>query len=283
MTATVAVIGATARLGRRVAERLAAHPDLRVIAAGRTAAKLTDLPCETRVADAGDPASLRAALADARIVVSAIHARFAPAILAALPGGVEKVVLTGSTRRFTRFPDRAAQEVADAEAAFLASGRAGVMLHPTMIYGAEGENNVRRIARLIRRFGLIPLPGGGRGLIQPIHLDDVAWCIERAVERDWPGPEVIAAAGPEPVAYADFVRAIARSIGHPVRIVAVPAWAMRSLAALTRYLPGVPTVTQAEAQRLMENKDFSVAVMTSRLGVAPRPLADGLREALAGF
>ncbi len=36
------------------------------------------------------------------------------------------------------------------------------MLHPTMIYGAQGEDNVQRLARLLRRLPVVPLPGGGR-------------------------------------------------------------------------------------------------------------------------
>ena len=58
------------------------------------------------------------------------------------------------------------------EAAFLTSRRCGVMLHPTMIYGAEGEDNVRRLAALLRRLPVVPLPAGA-GLVQPIHQDDV--------------------------------------------------------------------------------------------------------------
>ena len=37
-----------------------------------------------------------------------------------------------------------------------------------MIYGAEGEDNVRRLAALLRRLPVVPLPEGGRALVQPI-------------------------------------------------------------------------------------------------------------------
>ena len=55
------------------------------------------------------------------------------------------------------------------------------MLHPTMIYGAQGEDNVQRLAALLRRLPFVPLPGGGRALVQPIHQDDVTRAIRAAL------------------------------------------------------------------------------------------------------
>ena len=83
------------------------------------------------------------------------------------------------------------------------------MLHPTMIYGAQGEDNVQRLAALLRRLPVVPLPDGGRALVQPIHQDDVTRAIRAALESCWQGPHSLVIAGPTPLPYADFVRAIA--------------------------------------------------------------------------
>ena len=74
-----------------------------------------------------------------------------------------RFVFLGSTRKFTRWPDAHGNGVLAGEAAFLASGRSGVMLHPTMIYGAQGEDNVQRLAALLRRLPFVPLPGRRHG------------------------------------------------------------------------------------------------------------------------
>ena len=50
------------------------------------------------------------------------------------------------------------------EADFLAAGRPGVMLHPTMIYGAQGEDNVQRLAALLRQ-----LRDGGMSVLLVEH------------------------------------------------------------------------------------------------------------------
>jgi nucleoside-diphosphate-sugar epimerase len=234
-----------------------------------------------RRADLADGAALRAVLADATLVVSCAHARHAGAVLHAAPAGA-RFVLLGSTRRFTRWPDAHAAGVITGEAAFLAAGRPGVMLHPTMIYGAQGEDNVRRLAALLRRLPLVPLPGGGRALVQPIHQDDVTRAIVAATERDWDGPGALVVAGPDPLPYADFVHAVARAAGlRPPRIVPVPGRALVALAPLSRLVPGLPRVRRAEVRRLLEDKAFDIGPMRARLGVEPVPLAEGLARTFA--
>jgi nucleoside-diphosphate-sugar epimerase len=236
---------------------------------------------DARIADLADAPALQAALAGAERIVSCAHARHTAAILAAAPPSAT-LVLLGSTRKFTRWPDAHGDGVLAGEHAFLASGRSGVMLHPTMIYGAQGEDNVRRLAALLARLPVVPLPGGGRALVQPIHQGDVTRAVLAALDRAWPGPRALAIAGPAAVTYADFARAVARAAGlRPPRILRVPAWPLIAAATLTSALPFTPTIRGAEIRRLLEDKAFDVAPMIETLGFAPIPLHDGLARTFA--
>jgi hypothetical protein len=49
-----------------------------------------------------------------------------------------------------------------------------------------------------------------------------------------------------------------------------------ALAALTRFIPGAPTVTGAEIRRLLEDKAFDIGPMRTVLGVTPISLQEGL-------
>ena len=270
------MIGASGRSGLALCRALMAR-GVDVVPVVRDPGKFvaSGLPFAPRLADLGDASALAAALADATRIASAAHARHAAAIIAAAPVQA-RLVLMGSTRRFTRWPDEHGGGVIAGEAALLGSGRAGVILHPTMIYGAEGEDNVRRLAALMRRLPVLPLPGGGRTLVQPIHQDDVTACLVAALEHPWRGPEAMVIAGPEPVTYAAFLRAIARAAGlPPPRILPVPAWALMAASPLTR-LPGLPRIRPAEIRRLLEDKDFPAEAMGAVLGVVPISLEAGL-------
>jgi nucleoside-diphosphate-sugar epimerase len=229
-----------------------------------------------RLAKLDDEPALRAALVDAARIVCCAHACYSDAVLAAAPAAARFVFL-GSTRKFSRWPDPHGRGVAAGEAAFLAAGRPGLMLHPTMIYGATGEDNVQRLAALLRWLPVVPLPGDGGALVQPIHQDDVIRAICAALAVAVRAPESLVIAGPEPVPYREFVVMIARAAGLRVpRIVRVPAAALVVAASLIPPVPGLPRVRPAEIRRLLEDKSFDIGLMRSRLGVEPLSLAAGL-------
>ena len=271
MLTPVFVLGASGRSGAALCRSLLADgaPFVPVVrSAERWAA--TGLPGAPVLAD------MTGALPhlEAERIVSCAHARHTQAVLDAAPHAT--VVLLGSTRRFTRWPDDHGRGVIAGEAALLASGRNGVMLHPTMIYGAEGENNVQRLAALLRRLPVVPLPGGGRALVQPIHQDDLTRCIRAALDRTWRGPHTLVAAGGTALPYAGFVRAVARAAGlaRP-RIMPLPAPLLRLLSPLT-LMPGLPRIGADEIRRLTEDKAFDIGPLVAQLGIHPVPLDRGL-------
>lgn len=282
MPARVHIIGASGRSGAALCRSLSADgvPFVPVV---RDATRwcATGLHGAPRVADLADAARLREALADSARIVNCAHARYTQAVLAAAPAGA-RLVLLGSTRKFTRWPDDHGNGVLAGEAAFLASGRCGVMLHPTMIYGAQGEDNVRRLAALLRRLPFVPLPGGGTALVQPIHQDDVTRAVRASLNRAWEGAHALVVAGPAPLPYAEFVRAVAAAAGQrSPRIVALPAGPLMALARVLRYIPVLPLIRPEEIRRLMEDKTFDVHPMIDTLGFTPMSLAAGLASTFA--
>ena len=273
----IAVIGASGRLGALVCRALAdAGKAYRPVLRDPGSWRALGLPATPAVADLQDAAAMAEALAGSSRIVCCAHAHWTSAVLAAAPAGAS-VVLMGSMRRFSRWPDEGGDGVRAGEAAFLASGRAGVMLHSTMIYGAAAEDNVQRLANLLRRLKFAPLPDGGRALVQPIHIDDVTRCILAALHRRWDGPRTMVIAGPRPMPYRDFLGAVARAAQlRPPFVLSVPALLLRGLAALTPMLPMLPTVRPDEIRRLTENKDGDIAPMLELLGVQPIELEEGL-------
>ena len=282
MPPLVHIIGASGRSGAALCRSLSAE-GLPFVPVVRNQAKWRALGmgAEPHIANLTDTMRLRDALADAVQIVSCAHARHTRAVLSAAPADA-RFVLLGSTRKFTRWPDEHGRGVLAGEAAFLASGRSGVMLHPTMIYGAQGEDNVQRLAALLRRLPLVPLPDGGTGLVQPIYQDDVTHAIRAALCREWQGPHALVIAGPRPLPYADFVRAVAVASGQPApRIIAVPAGPLIALAGMTRWVPFVPRIRGDEIRRLQEDKSFDVQPMIDALGIDPVPLQQGLARTFA--
>lgn len=274
----VTVLGATGKLGLQVVQRLVSHGH-GVVPVARTIGRLPPaLRDGARPFDLNRPETLPAALDGAELVVSCVHGRFGPLLLQAMPATVQRVVLLGSTRVFTRYPDENVALLQASADALAACGIPGVMLHPTMIYGAAAENNLQRIAAYIRKFGIVPLPDNGRALLQPIHVEDVAACVEAALTRDTaPGAPIIVA-GPAPVSYRDLVMQVGAAIGKHPLVLSLPDPLLEMLAGVTALLPFLPTIKRDEIRRLSEDKAFAIDEMQRRLGVTPMSLQQGLRK-----
>jgi uncharacterized protein YbjT (DUF2867 family) len=278
----VALLGATSKTGRHVTHTLCERGHT-VRALGRDATRLAPLDARAtrHVVDLETPGTLAAALAGVEVVASLAHARFTDAVLAAAPSSA-RLVLTGSLRKHTRLQDPAAEAVRRGEAAFLASGRAGVMLHPSMIYGAAEERNVGRILRFLRRFPAalpipVPLPDGGRHTVQPVFVDDMVAAFVAAVETPSSSGPSITIAGPRPIPYRDMIAICAQALGRRVVIVPVPVALLAGLASMAGKCGVRVPFNAAELTRAGEDKAFAIDDMKTRLGVSPRDFAEGVR------
>lgn len=282
----IAVVGATGMTGRRVIAALRARGHA-IVATGRDAAKLAALgdDIEWRIGDFDRPETLPKALAGADAVAYVAHAKHTKTVLDAMEPGA-RLVVTGSTRVFSKLDDPAAEAVREGLAAFAASGRKGQVLLPAMIYGAKEDRNVGRVLRFLARFPRwcpipVPLPDGGRHTVQPIHVDDVAACVVAALERPESDGAPIVLAGPTPIPYARMVRECAVALGRRAILIPVPVRALALAAGAMARLGLKPPFDAKELTRAAEDKAFDVEPMRARLGVDPRPFAQGVAEKAA--
>ena len=251
----------------------------RVLAVGRDEQRLARLegPIDRAIADLERPETLTAALAPAHRVLSLAPGRLAGPLLASVPAACDRVVLTGSTRRDGNEEDPVAAGARLAEAELARSGVAGIVLHPSMIYGARGDRSVGRLLSVVGRWPrrlplVVPLPGSGRSTVQPVFVDDVADAMVAAILRpNVSGPPVFVV-GPEPITYAYMVRSCASALGRKARIVPAPAWLLSGAARIVRA-----PVTAEELLRSGQSQRYDPTPMIDRLGVTPRAFADGLR------
>ena len=249
-----------------------------VLNIGRNPEQLSKIPGDYRVLDLDTNSSSESFIDADDIVINAARARFTKRISNHFQSPNQRYIVIGSTRYLTRYQHQTAEDVRLAQEFLMGSGLDWVMLHPTMIYGVAGENNVQRIAALIRRFRFLPLPAGGTSLIQPIHIEDVVKCLISTIEQGALSHRAIHIAGPQPIMYADFVREIAKANGLPVAIMHTPTLVVSVAALITQILPWIPTVTLAEVRRLSEDKDIDIDEMRQLLHVEPRQLEQGLAE-----
>jgi nucleoside-diphosphate-sugar epimerase len=269
----VLVLGATSLVGRFLTPRLAARGEVAALSRRPPA----DGPAGVRwiEGEVGDP-DLAARLPAAKTVFSLMPIWLLPAALPALQaGGMRRLVAFSSTSRFTKAAsphaeERAvAQRLAEGEAAAMASGAAWTILRPTLIYAEGRDGNVTRLARLIARFGVLPLAGRGEGLRQPVHADDLAVGALAAAASSAAENRAYELPGGETLAYREMAARIFQALGKPPRLVSAPPALWRL--GLTLASPLLPGATAAMGSRMAEDLTFDPAPAQRDFGWAPRP------------
>ena len=202
-----------------------------------------------------------------------------PEILTSLLGlnpDIHRLIALGSTRIYTKFPDEKYAQLVQMSEAIWRSNINASLLHPTMIYGAPGLNNIERVIRVARVSPFIPLPNNGEALIQPVSADDVVRAIRACIRNKMTIGKTITVPGKKPITYRRFIELCLKYAGIKSRIISVPFTFLSFLAHLTRLLPGIPTIKQEEIRRLLEDKDYSTEGLKP-LGLEPTEIEKGLR------
>jgi uncharacterized protein YbjT (DUF2867 family) len=102
------------------------------------------------------------------------------------------------------------------------------IVRPTWIFGGRYEVLANNIAWILRRMPIFVLPGDGRYLVQPVHIDDLARICLRAAHD--PADVVMDAAGPDTMSFEDLVRAIRLAVGTRTPILHAPPAVMAAAA-----------------------------------------------------
>ncbi len=175
----------------------------------------------------------------------ALHHR-APAALfeAAAAAGVRRVVQVSALGADEQATTAYHQSKKAADDALLALPVAGIVVQPSVVVGLGGASTA--MFTMQARLPLIPIPGRGQQVIQPIHVDDLvevvlALATQEETAQRFAGRRV-AVVGPEALTMRDFYTKLraALGLGSPARFLNIPMWYMNMMAQAGRWIPGSP-------------------------------------------
>ena len=283
------VTGGSGFLGGYVLDeaRRRGHQIVALARSDKAAESVTEQGAEPLRGDFDDPSALPGVFSSARCTsllnIASLGFGHAPAIVAAARvAGIDRAVFVSTTAVTTRLPARSKQVRLDAERQIRESGLKWTILRPTMIYGGPGDRNLSRLLMLLCKVPMVPVPGGGRHLQQPVHVADVASAVLSAIERPESAGTTYDLAGPEPLSFAELLRIAARAADSRTRFVPVPLSPLVAAARGYEMLATQPRIRAEQLRRLAEDKAFSIDDAVRDLGYAPRPFTEGiLAEATA--
>jgi uncharacterized protein YbjT (DUF2867 family) len=154
------------------------------------------------------------------------------------------------------------------------------VVQPSLVFGLDGRS--ARVLLTWASLPLVPLPAGGRQMLQPVHVDDVADAVAallRTRER-WRGQR-IALVGPAPLALADYLRALRAALGVPGwRTWAVPPAVLSLALRVAAWWPRA-LFDRAAWQMLERGNCGDASALAALLGRVPRAAQRFIEPAVA--
>lgn len=282
----VVVTGASGFLGKRVLPRLL-QEEYEVLALTRSSAAaqvVSDLRGTPEQGDLDDPASVTAAFqrckADVLVNLASLGFGHADTIItAAEEARIDRALFISTTAVFTTLEVGTKSVRLHAEAAIQRSDLRWTILRPTMIYGGPDDRNMARLLCFLRRWGFVPLPGGGKHLQQPVHVEDLAEVVVAAVGSDVAIGRIYDIAGPEPMPFKEIVRQACQALGKGCLTIPLPLKPLTLLLKKYEDLTGSSLRVKAEQLgRLAEDKAFDITSAKNDLGYRPRSFREGIRQ-----
>lgn len=191
---------------------------------------------------------------------------------------LKRVVVFSSTSVITKIDSEIAAErvhlrqVADAElkiAALCSQSKIDwTILRPTLIYAEGRDTNITPLSKLIRKFGFMPIVGGGPGLRQPVHAEDLAIGAISAASSIAAVDKIYSLPGGETLTYREMIGRIFDGLRMPRRTISIPPLLWKAVFAFAK--PLFPSANAAMGTRMMKDMTFDATPAAQDFGWKPR-------------
>jgi uncharacterized protein YbjT (DUF2867 family) len=194
--------------------------------------------------------------------------------------GVERFVFFSALGASTHHRTRLLRAKALAERAVREADIRSIVFAPSIVYAPRDPwlTLLERMALL----PLMPIPGNGRALFQPIWADDVAGCVLAAMRAGEAASHVrYELAGPETLSHTEIVRIVLRAQGRKRPLVHVPTPIVSRALRLLERVAGPRALATWDEAELMETTMTSPcgAADAEALGIRPQRMAAVLGNA----
>jgi nucleoside-diphosphate-sugar epimerase len=152
------------------------------------------------------------------------------------------------------------------------------ILRPSMIYGADRDRNMIKLLKYLSKWPVFPIFGSGKGLMQPVFVQDLADGIVTAILN----PELTRwkeynLCGPAVIPYIELLNLACKALGKHVFYIHVPLKLTAPIVGFLESLPGLP-IKKEQVLHFLEDKKFDISSAQIDLKYHPREFSVGIKE-----
>ena len=167
----------------------------------------------------------------------------------------------------------------EAEDLFNDSGLDYTIFRPTMIYGPSSKE-FDIFVNVIRFLPIVPIPGNGLNLLQPVLIDDLIETLLKIIDIPTTFKKRYDIAGPAPVTVNELIKQTASALGKRRRILHLPyqlfLTAARILGKCSRHVP----LTVDQVMAFKQNTEVNIEPAGNDFDYCPTPLTLGLARVI---
>lgn len=296
----ILVTGGAGFVGTQLCRRLAASEEFSVRALDLPGPRLDALAdaVEVRPGNLLEPGAVERALEGCAAVVHLVvahehqdrdaHERLTMGglrrmIEACGAAGVDRIVFMSSIKAARQYDGLYGTYKRKAEELLHASPLRWTILRPGLLYG-PGELRLSRIAAVLRKWPVFPLPGGGRYPIHPVRTADLADAVRAALLNDVSAGGTYELGTDEPVPLRRVVEMVAERIGVRRPFLSLPLAPCRWIGATLQAVSRNPVLFAEQIKAMQcDVPPPDTAPAKRDLGFSTPDFAEGLDELIAGW
>ena len=156
------------------------------------------------------------------------------------------------------------------EAIIKESGVNYTILRIAPVFGAGDRTNLTRLIELIRDGKTIPIPGDGKQMIQPTHVDDVVKAMESSILNQEYFNKTLVIAG-NPITLKEFIDSVSKIVDRNPKRIHIPIGLLRPMVKVYQKMSETPKITVEQLDNLGKlegSKVFDSDFPTSRMEIA---------------
>ncbi|RMG02859.1 MAG: hypothetical protein D6726_06695, partial [Nitrospirae bacterium] len=170
---------------------------------------------------------------------------------------------------------------AEAEGLVKNSGLPYLIFRPSLIIGKLDGFSLR-MKELIQNSPVIPVPGNGKSLFQPLYIGDWVRCLLKAIKTPAFYNRTIELGGPERISYNEILEMYMEALGVRKKIVHLPAGLVKAtlpLSSIGRALGmKIPQASRDQIDLLQMDNITDPSLIEREFGFTPRRLKEYLQE-----